>query len=884
MGTTGMEKQIDNKQDETKEVKIDSNPDTKEGQLDNQPDNGSKVQTYVTVDLGKINNSSENNYIPLPGTEEDMNRIKGLIRENVSFAGVVYGYRGTGKTSFVDNVLKEFTNSRVIIRFNATNYDEYPKFLKRFIRELFLAVNNVIKSNPHQEDNPNYENLKNIYKHTFYNITESSSEEHIISEQLTKNISLSLESTIEKTVDIVSIFAAVMSQVVIFLFKNSNKINADTLKQSIIAFASVFALNVASKLVLNVGIEKNSSDGHENKSTKSEESLYDDEIAEYHVFNEIEKISNEYGLGKIIFVLDELDKLDEDRIKKIIKELKPLILSTNVISILVAGKNYEKYLDEEQDETDSIADNIFSQKIYIPLVNGPIAKDIMKSLLVIKDGTSFDNSEYLDEKVVRAEGVIRNMINLILSDITWVEKEDEAKETNPKETDTEKTDTEEKDTEEKDTEETNSEDTNTKEIDIKDNNNIGLNDICFCSKEARVKYCREDGSHMISSVMRQSYQKISALDAYINENYSDKLSAKTDEMYKLTFRICRYVRDKKLAFDDDTKKQAREDLKKYISDNISHLDDEKDVNLVFSKMFDKEMVDETGNAKEDSSIQVAVTAPGGVIENTGEEREEIINRIFNNMFGIILSNEQRDMINEMISDVNLLFQLFSNNNIAERETLKAAYEELELFRNDHRSYDEFKQRTEQISEEFFVYNLVSRMGIVENVEGNISRIDEENVSVVAAQVAYALLKIVYWKNSERKSSYKRFYSWKTDIILNRWDIVDLLDGHLNVVEVKYYKRNYTNEGTLKSVFNEAKKLLSLNDVKTVNVVLAIFVPDSDRIVDSFGINKGIAKGLVNNEPDNIRNRINYSVCYLSYNRQRDFNEGLEEFLSLTESH
>ncbi|PWT28775.1 ATP-binding protein [Butyrivibrio fibrisolvens] len=876
-----MEKQIDNKQDEIKEVKIDSNLDTKEGQLDNQPDNGSKVQTYVTVDLGKINNSSENNYIPLPGTEEDMNRIKGLIRENVSFAGVVYGYRGTGKTSFVDNVLKEFTNSRVIIRFNATNYDEYPKFLKRFIRELYLAVTNVIKSNPHQKDNLNYKNLKNIYKHTFYNITESSSEEHIISEQLTKNISLSLESTIEKTVDIVSIFAAVMSQVVIFLFKNSNKINADTLKQSIIAFASVFALNVASKLVLNVGLEKNSTNGHENKSTKSEESLYDDEIAEYHVFNEIEKISNEYGLGKIIFVLDELDKLDEDRIKKIIKELKPLILSPNVISILVAGKNYEKYLDEEQDETDSIADNIFSQKIYIPLVNGERAKEIMKSLFVTKEGTSFDNSEYLDEKVVRAEGVIRNMINLILSDITWVEKEDEVKETNPKETDTEKTDTEKTDTEKADTEEMNSEDTNTEEIDTKDNNDIESNDKSSCSKEARVKYCREDGSHMISSVMRQSYQKISALDAYISENYSDKLSAKTDEMYKLAFRICRYVREKNLDFDDDVKTKVKEGLENYISDNISHLDD-KEKNLVFSKIFDKERVDE--DKKEDGSSRSEEIAFEGALKNAIEEREDIINRIFKKTYGIDLSNEQRDMINWMISDVNLLFQLFSNNNIAERETLKVAYEELELFRNDHSSYDEFKQRTEQISEEFFVYNLVSRMGIVENVKGNISRIDEENVSVVAAKVAYALLRIVYWKNSERKSSYKKFYSWKKDIILNRWDIVDLLDGHLNVVEVKYYKRNYTNEGTLKSVFNEAKKLLSLNNVKTVNVVLAIFVPDSDRIVDSFGINKGIARGLVNNEPDNIRDRISFSVCYLSYNRQRDFNEGLEEFLSLTERH
>ena len=866
MGTTGMEKQIDNKQDETKEVKIDSNPDTKEGQLDNQPDNGSKVQTYVTVDLGKLNNSSENNYIPLPGTEEDMNRIKGLISENVSFAGVVYGYRGTGKTSFVDNVLKEFTNSRVIIRFNATNYDEYPKFLKRFIRELYLAVTNVIESNPHQEDNPNYENLKNIYKHTFYNITESSSEEHIISEQLTKNISLSLESTIEKTVDIVSIFAAVMSQVVIFLFKNSNKINADTLKQSIIAFASVFALNVASKLVLNVGIEKNSSDGHENKSTRFEESLYDDEIAEYHVFNEIEKISNKYGLGKIIFVLDELDKLDEDRIKKIIKELKPLILSPNVISILVAGKNYEKYLDEEQDETDSIADNIFSQKIYIPLVNGERAKEIMKSLFVTKEESSFDNSEYLDEKVVRAEGVIRNMINLILSDITWVEKEDNVKETNPKETDTE---------------ETKSEYTNIKDISTKDNNSIGSNDKSSCYKEARVKFCREDGSHMISSVMRQSYQRLSALDSYINESYSDKLSAKTDEMYKLAFRICRYVRDKNLDFDDETKNQTRKALEKYINDNISHLDDEKDVNLVFSKMFDKEIVDEGENEKEGSSVQAAVIASGGMSNNAGEDREEIINRIFNNKFGIILSNEQHDKISEMISDVNLLLQLFSNNNMAERNSLKAAFLELELFRNEYATYEDAIQNSKLIYDEFFIDNIVWEMGIVKNGEDNKLVVEENNISMVPAVVAEALLRIVFWRNTNRNCSYYNCYNWAKNTNLNRWDIAYLSDGHLNVVEVKYYKRNYTNEGTLKVVFNEAKNLLRRDDVKDVNVVLAIFVPDSDRYVDSFGINKGIARGLVNKEPDNIRNRIRFSVCYLSYNRQRDFNEGLEEFIKLT---
>ena len=93
---------------------------------------------------------------------------------------------------------------------------------------------------------------------------------------------------------------------------------------------------------------------HKKNNATTEESFYDNEIAEYHVFNELKKISK--NGKKVIFVLDELDKLEEDTIKTIIKDLKSLILSEDIITILVAGRNYEKYWDKEKGDTCSQLD------------------------------------------------------------------------------------------------------------------------------------------------------------------------------------------------------------------------------------------------------------------------------------------------------------------------------------------------------------------------------------------------------------------------------------------------------------------------------------------------------------------------------------------------
>lgn len=800
-------------------------------------DQSDNKRTYLTVDLDKLKAGEGENYEYPHGKKEDEARIRGLIRENVSFAGVVYGYRGTGKTSFVNHVLEEFKD-RVIIRFNATNYDDYPKFLKRFIRELYFAVNKANEDREAQEDTDKFETLRNIYRHTFYNITESSKEENIKSETLTRNLSLGFEAVTEKTIDIVSVFSLVLAGLAVFLFKDSKVVDADSLKQFIIAGMSIVGLDVVLKLIFKADIEKNSTKEHDDTKTKYEESLYDDEIAEYYVFKEIEEISSEAGFGKIIFVLDELDKLDGDKIKKIIKDLKPLILSDYVISILVAGKNYENYLEEEQDETDSIAGNIFSQKIYIPLADREKAIRIMTSFL--KNGDSSlsgernslpeEITEYLDEKIVRAEGVIRNMINLILSDITWEKKDDNGDETKALEP---------------------------------------------ALKVPFVMLREKDDSYTISNSIKQSSQKISKLDDYINTYFEDKLSAKTDEMFKLAFRISRYVCDKDIDFDEAGKLITKEALKEYISANTSHLSS-KEVNLVFSYMFENEK-------DEDEDTEAF-----GVEENVSDSVSEVADKVRDGVFysvnmienGIKVSNKEIDRINKMLQDVNRLFALFANGDQVEKDKIRTVFTELELDNCDYFSYEEHLQGRELISDEEFKSILASKMVILERIDNpdiDANMISFEGIPYLTVHVAESLLRIWYWRKYKNGCSYHQFSDRKSNTYMRRWDIADLSDGCLTLVLVKYYKRNYTNEGTIKNIFAEAKKMLKMPGVETVNVVFAVFVPDSDRLVDSFGINKGIALGLVGSEPDNIKERIRYSICYFSYNRRRDFYEELMKF-------
>lgn len=84
--------------------------------------------------------------------KEEMERIEGMISQDIRFCSLVTGYRGTGKSSFVHYILKKYMDEKcekedeekkkiVVITYNAAKYKNYETFLRRFVRELYFHMN-----------------------------------------------------------------------------------------------------------------------------------------------------------------------------------------------------------------------------------------------------------------------------------------------------------------------------------------------------------------------------------------------------------------------------------------------------------------------------------------------------------------------------------------------------------------------------------------------------------------------------------------------------------------------------------------------------------------------------------------------------------------------
>ena len=778
---------------------------------------------FLSVDLDKLAGKKDDLKIN-KGNEADAERLRGLIRKNISFSAVVYGYRGTGKTSFVDHVLKDF-NDRVIIRFNATNYDDYPKFLKRFIRELYLAI----KDTYGDENLAKYENLRNIYRHTFYDITESTKEENEKVRTVTRGMSLSAEAISEKTVDICTAVALALAECSVLLSKGPLPLDIHKLTAAVITALVTLGINVLLKITLKLFYEKKYEKKKSNSNSRTEESLYDDEIAEYHVFNELKAFNknsengdNADNSNKVIFVLDELDKLGEEDIKTIIKDLKPLILSENVISILVAGKNYERFLEDEQDDTDAIAGNLFSQKIYVPLSGIERATEIINSM-VTESGSdpSPEKTEYINEKIITSEGVIRNMINLVLGDITW-DKDD----------------------------------------------------------QARIMLEGENKAITSSNVMKRSIKSLTDLEDYVSQRFSTMQNAKTDEMFKLAYRISRYIRENNIEYNKEGRTLTKTNLEDYIKENTSHLDD-KDIDIVFEKMFgqgsdeDSKTIDFDGYKITDDLIPSHISE-----ENTDPPIDDFIYEVFKKLFGIALKNIELDSLHELLDDVKSFIIYFAKGDIVLVHELTKALLELGLSSNDYDSYKDFRSSDSAVNDALLISELSLHCDIVEQIEplgyeGKSYILNSYKIFSARCRVAEELVRIYYWMTKAPTCKYSDTDGHVDKNIPYKWDLAHAKGDCLNVVDVKFYRRNYTNAGTINSVYLAAKKLLKLEKVNKVNEVLVIFIPGP--INESLEGYKEAAKDFLRHADQDTRSRMSLSVCYIPYTIRNEFNKGLAEF-------
>lgn len=341
---------------------------------------------------------------------------------------LISGYRGAGKTSFINRIKEKAVKENDNILFVSLNFGKYEEFaliLRKIIREVYLSIdkkdtyegNNVEKGNSVKEliekNNSNLlKELGLIYERTFYQVSENKK----YTDQTEKTLEQNLEYNIKKT--IISIFLLVTAEVeskLKFIEKilGMSNTNIDT---AMFILATLWAGLQSYKLTMKYSKKK--TELHE----LSRSSLYDNEIAEF----QLRKILN--GLKeldiKLVFVIDELDKIDDDeKLNSLISELKPLMLSGLASFILISGQQLYYRYQASHTIDDAIISSIFSKSIHIPLLAIEGFHELFKRILKNKYDFTHDLvQDYVNSRILQSNRLPRRFLNLIRQNIIWGDK------------------------------------------------------------------------------------------------------------------------------------------------------------------------------------------------------------------------------------------------------------------------------------------------------------------------------------------------------------------------------------------------------------------------------------------------------------------------------
>lgn len=364
----------------------------------------------VKINSKKISSSSKLNddiNYNVEGNETIEQLKQQLIFGNNS-CFLVSGYRGTGKTTLVSRLENEIKDDNVIfVRLNFSKYESYSLILRKLIREIYLTLSSSRRYKT-IKDKQLVQSIELLYEHTFYEVFNSSNIKTL------KEFSSKLEGSLNGK-DIVKhslpLIAVILSSLNVSfnifhsLLKNSNVV---------ILMASVCWLIIDGFKIKMELQRKNTSVEELNRK-----SLYDDEIAEYHLKNILEGLKNE-GI-KTVFIFDELDKIENDtEIVSIIYDLKPLLLSNLASFIVISGqKLYYKFLSSSILD-DSVMTSIFSKNIHISLTDNISLEKLLNSYLMNQEDMNNELLiKYRDSLILNSYRTIRRFINLISQDITW---------------------------------------------------------------------------------------------------------------------------------------------------------------------------------------------------------------------------------------------------------------------------------------------------------------------------------------------------------------------------------------------------------------------------------------------------------------------------------
>ncbi len=351
----------------------------------------------LKINIEKLNKE----YIDTGYLFEEKEKINNLIKKVDNNNILISGFRGAGKSHFIDSIIKSYSkdSTKIFIKQNVNNYTEYNLLLRGLIRALFEELD-MKKNSGNNENNEDVQkllkDLEKLYKNTFYNVSEIFS----TSKQETLLDSIKMEFSVSKLVELL---IPIVSYVIVIF--GAMKMN-DILKTFLVFILSILTW---------IKYEKQYNRERTKISKEEYSTLYDDEIAEYRLFNLLKRL-NDAGI-KVIFVFDEVDKIENgDKLNKFYSDLKSLLLLEECSSLVIAGQSTYYEFEKSIFQEDSLLNNIFTTLIHISIVPTEFIKENIKTIFIDEHNPEIVEN-YIYYLLFESSKIPRNLNNLLLNHV-----------------------------------------------------------------------------------------------------------------------------------------------------------------------------------------------------------------------------------------------------------------------------------------------------------------------------------------------------------------------------------------------------------------------------------------------------------------------------------
>lgn len=308
---------------------------------------------------------------------------------------MVSGYRGSGKTSFVNYVTTLIQKPEyIVVRLNLSHKCDAKEFVLRLFRNLRDTIYEDDEKRKKVEDKQEIkQNLNLAHLRSFCDV------QTFVNEGL-------------KEVD---------KETAIRTSKRGQGL-------SILGAISCFIRGGVEKRKWNEDEEGKSDESGMEYTAEGSWKLgflkYDYELAEYEFKKIIASLtSNSKLFKKIVFTIDDIDKMDLDEAMDVLKNMRSLLFTKNSIFILVGSKEFStKWRAAKLFHEATALDSLFTHVIYVPWMSCEEMEEIYLRLKPQR-GISVPEKRFLNHLIYRAAGSPRDFFRYLWKYIKWGDDE-----------------------------------------------------------------------------------------------------------------------------------------------------------------------------------------------------------------------------------------------------------------------------------------------------------------------------------------------------------------------------------------------------------------------------------------------------------------------------